>query len=300
MSDMQFGECRTNAGTSARRMTKGKSSEVEARELLRQAWVTLDVVDPNAAITDQILEFLAGSEGTDLERLRGSLRTRSWEQREKLSGLAIDEGLYDRGIGDAYDRVLKHIADRFGVAGDDAGEGGGGYSSTRGLVSTGGVGSMETMGPTDRFVAWYRAPELEEFRVKLNQGWVPGVGHWVWTGYEIGVVLSWGLAPLPGSMELLTVLRRHHWGNRDEWSPESFHRYQLSWLPDLGQLVRMVVAANEDSEDCAEVSSLAYHYADKGWRHADYWPVGVVRDGECEDEPEIAAADQLRRLWGLG
>lgn len=46
-----------------------KSSEKQAKELLRRAWIVLDLVEPNDPITDQALEFLIGSEHTDLDRL---------------------------------------------------------------------------------------------------------------------------------------------------------------------------------------------------------------------------------------
>ncbi len=50
-----------------------KSTEKEARELLRRAWVVLNIVEPNAPITDKALDFLTTSETTDLERLVGWL-----------------------------------------------------------------------------------------------------------------------------------------------------------------------------------------------------------------------------------
>ena len=70
----------------------------------------------------------------------------------------------------------------------------------------------------------------------------------------------------------------------------------IAWLPTLSDLLDLIIQANKECDERADLTELAYVYDDNSWGVADWCDGVVIRDGGWNDDSELAAARLLERV----
>jgi hypothetical protein len=142
--------------------------------------------------------------------------------------------------------------------------------------------------PPPEFVTWYMLPEQKEFRERVNEekkrlGWDAGD----WYTYGSGTVewVAW-------------LVDEHELRAFDKAGESKLREENVCWLPSLSDLLDMIKGAAE-AKFGDEFRALMLDYIpDRDEWRAILWPPGLME--ARHKEPEIAAAELLRRLWGAG
>ena len=92
--------------------------EKKAIELLKEAWVLLDIVEPNNPVTDKLWKFLTDiGDETEMEKLLAYLKTEE-DRAHREGNAAFRKGnrpymSWHRGEAAAYEYVAEYITTQF-------------------------------------------------------------------------------------------------------------------------------------------------------------------------------------------
>ena len=143
------------------------------------------------------------------------------------------------------------------------------------------------MKPPDSFIKYLQAhPAVWE---ALQEEWEPKTGDWVTLTHKGERELNC-LGTMDDSMD---------WA---AWVKESLDYRIILWLPDLGQLVRMLQQEWSDWHNRLEIWILKETEGNKGAKaviHAEEHHYNLVESSEWEEEPEIACAALWAKVKGV-